>query len=242
MGSNPSSSASFRAVTSEPGDDRVSQLARFCYPEGMPDRIEIASTGRARCRACRRAIGKGEERFAEAAPNPVAEGETQHYYHVTCAAERRPKPLAQLLGTLEPPRPDLQPLAEAAALAIEHHRLERLGALERAKSARANCRFCRELIEKDAWRVALQPIEEGRLEAWGFLHLICVGNYAGVKPNAERLLRYSELSPEARLEIAGVLEGLPTPEPRTETATAEQGKDGPEADAAAAAEAGSAPV
>lgn len=222
MGSNPSSSASFQRrqprSDSRAEHDRVSQLARFCYPEAMPDRIEVASTGRARCRACRRAIGKGEERFAEAAPNPVAEGETQHYYHVTCAAERRPKPLAQLLGTLQPPRDDLQPLAEAAALAIEHHRLERLGALERAKSARANCRFCRELIEKDAWRVALQPIEEGRLAAWGFLHLTCVGNYAGVKPSAERLLRYSELSPEASQEITRVLEGLPTPEPRAETA------------------------
>lgn len=180
----------------------------------MPDRIEVASTGRARCRACRRAIGKGEERFAEAAPNPVADGETQHYYHLPCAAERRPKAFAQLLATLEPLRPELSPLREAAALAVEHHRLERLGAIERAKSARANCRLCRELIEKESWRVAIQPIEDGRLAAWGFLHLSCVGNYAGVKPSAERLLRYSELPPEVCREIAGVLEALPAPLPR----------------------------
>src|SRR3954471_10306591 len=162
----------------------------------MPDRIEVASSGRARCRACRRAIGKGEERFAEAAPNPIAEGETQHYYHVGCAAERRPRPFAALLATLNPPRADLEAWAGAAALALAHHRLERLGVLERAKSARANCRACREPIEKESWRVALQPIEEGRMAAWGFLHLRCVANYAGVKPSPERLLRYSELSPE----------------------------------------------
>ncbi len=179
----------------------------------MPDRIEIANTGRARCRACRRAIGKGEERFAEAAPNPVAEGETQHYYHLPCAAERRPKAFAQLLATLQP-RPELAPLREAAALALEHHRLERLGVIERAKSARANCRFCRELIEKDAWRVAIQPIEDGRLGAWGFVHLSCAGSYAGVKPSAERLLRYSELPAEARQEIDSLLAALPTPAPR----------------------------
>ena len=190
----------------------------------MPDRIEVASTGRARCRACRRAIGKGEERFAEAAPNPVAEGETQHYYHLACASERRPKAFAQLLATLEPPRPELAPLREAAALATEHHRLERLGVIERAKSARANCRLCRELIEKDAWRVAIQPIEDGRLGAWGFVHLSCAGNYAGVKPSAERLLRYSELPPEACQEIAAVLEALPVPVPRPP----DEGTDGKE--------------
>jgi hypothetical protein len=194
----------------------VSPIAAFCYPLCMPDRIELATTGRARCRACRRAVSKGEERFAEAAPNPMAEGETQHYYHLACAAERRPKPLAALLETLEPARPELAPLLEAARLALAHHRLERLGVLERAKSARANCRFCREPIEKDAWRVALQPIEEGRLAAWGFLHFQCAAAYAGVKPSAERLLRYSELSEAERSELSARLEALPTPEPRPE--------------------------
>jgi hypothetical protein len=179
----------------------------------MPDRIEVAATGRARCRACRRAISKGEERFAEAAPNPVAEGETQHYYHVSCAAERRPKAFAALVSTLDPARPELGGWLAAAQLATSHHRLERLGVLERSKSARANCRLCRELIEKDAWRVALQPIEDGRLGAWGFVHLRCVAAYAGVKPSAERLLRYSELTAEEAREIAELLAALPTPDP-----------------------------
>lgn len=190
----------------------------------MPDRIEVASTGRARCRACRRAIGKGEERFAEAAPNPVAEGETQHYYHLPCASERRPRAFAQLCATLE--RPELSALRDAAVLASEHHRLERLGVIERAKSARANCRLCRELIEKDAWRVALQPLEDGRLGAWGFLHLSCVGDYAGIKPSAERLLRYSELPPEACAEISATLAALPEPQPRP--AAEEIAEDGAE--------------
>lgn len=198
----------------------------------MPDRIELAASGRARCRACRKAISKGQERFAEAAPNPLAEGETQYYYHLQCAAERRPKPFAALLATLQPPRNDLEPLAEAAALATAHHRLERLGVLERAKSARANCRFCRELIEKDTWRVALQPIEEGRVGAWGFIHLSCLAGYTGVKPSLERLLRYSELPEEARAEVAGALAAMVVPEPGAEGGGADQdGADGPDADA-----------
>lgn len=200
----------------------------------MPDRIEVAATGRARCRACRRAIAKGEERFAEAAPNPVAEGETQHYYHVGCAAERRPKPFAALVSALDPPRAELGSWLAAAQLAVNHHRLERLGVLERSKSARANCRFCREPIEKDAWRVALQPIEDGRLGAWGFLHLRCVAAYAGVKPSAERLLRYSELTPEEAGEVADTLAALPTPEPRPDEP---DGEATAQADAEAAAEA-----
>jgi hypothetical protein len=183
----------------------------------MPDRIEVAATGRARCRACRRVISKGEERFAEAAPNPVAEGETQHYYHVACAAERRPKPFAALVSALDPPRAELASCLGAAQLATTHHRLERLGVLERSKSARASCRECREPIEKDGWRVALQPIEDGRLGAWGFVHLRCVAAYTGVKPSAERLLRYSELTPEEAREITEMLAVLPEPDPRPST-------------------------
>lgn len=179
----------------------------------MPDRIELATSGRARCRACRRAIDKGSERFAEAVPNPAAEGESQHYYHLACAAERRPKPFAGLVPALDPPRPDLAPLADVAALALAHHRLERLGSLERAKSARAACRHCREPIEKDTWRVALQPIEDGRLGTWGFVHLACAASYAGIKPSLDRLTRYSELDAAQREQIASLLEGLPEPEP-----------------------------
>lgn len=179
----------------------------------MPDRIEVAASGRARCRACRRAVVKGDERFAEAAPNPVADGESQHFYHLRCAAERRPKTFSALLASLDPPRADLAELAADAALALAHHRLERLGALERAKSARANCRQCRGLIEKDAWRVALQPIEDGRLGTWGFVHLACVADYAGIKPTLDRLTRYTELASADKADVAMRLEALPEPDP-----------------------------
>jgi hypothetical protein len=192
----------------------------------MPDRIELASSSRARCRACRRSIAKGQERFAEAVPNPVAEGESQHYFHLACAAERRAKAFSGLLATLEPPRADLEPLGQAAALALAHHRLERLGVLERAKSARASCRQCREAIDKGSWRVALQPIEEGRLAAWGFVHLACAGAYAGVKPELERLTRYTELAAEELPEIADALAAMPVPEPRTDADDESDGADG----------------
>lgn len=177
----------------------------------MPDSIEVATSGRARCRACLKTIAKGEERFAEALPNPVAEGETRHYFHLPCAAERRPKNFSELFARLDPPRPELEPLAHAAALAVQHRRLERLGVVERAKSARATCRQCREAIEKDGWRVAIQPFEDGRLAAWGYLHLRCVVNYAGVKPSSERLVRYGELTEAERAEVARLVDELGPP-------------------------------
>jgi hypothetical protein len=192
----------------------------------VPDRIELASSGRARCRACRRPIAKGQERFAEAVPNPVADGESQHYYHLECAAERRPKAFAALFPALEPPRPELAALNAAAEFALEHHRLQRLGVLERAKSARANCRQCREPIEKESWRVALQPIEEGRLGTWGFVHLTCAGAYAGIKPSLERLTRYSDLEPKDREEVARLLEAMPIPPPRTDEDEREEAEAG----------------
>jgi hypothetical protein len=141
-----------------------------------------------------------------------------------CAAERRPKPFAALLATLEPARDDQGVLLSAATLASAHHRLERLGLLERAKSARANCRHCREPIDKDTWRVAIQPIEDGRAAAWGFVHLHCVGAYCGIKPDLERLVRYTELTAEEKGQIGEVLAALPIPEPLPEAlANAEAG-------------------
>lgn len=167
----------------------------------MPHRIEPSPSGRARCRACRSGIAKSDLRFAESVPNPVADGETSHFYHLACAAERRPGPFAELLASdareqLVASIERLATLEAAAGTARAHHRLERLGAIERAKTGRAKCRQCRQVIEKQGLRIALQPIEDGMMQAWGFLHLGCVAGYVGTHPDPERLTRYSALSDE----------------------------------------------
>lgn len=177
----------------------------------MDHRIELAKSGRAKCRACKRSIAKGEPRFAESVPNPVADGDTRHFYHPTCAAERRPGPLGELLasdvqGDLAELLDNLGALTASVALAQRHHRLERLGAIERAKSGRAKCRQCRVTIERGALRVALQPIEDGMVQNWGFLHLGCIASYAGVQPSAARLTRYSDLCHEDATEALTLVE------------------------------------
>ena len=56
----------------------------------MPHVIETASSGRAKCRGCGEKIAAGELRFGERLPNPFAEGETTHWFHLECAAFKRP--------------------------------------------------------------------------------------------------------------------------------------------------------
>jgi hypothetical protein len=156
------------------------------------DSIDLAPSGRARCRACRRAIDKGTPRFAEVAPNPVAGGDTRYYYHPLCAADKRPERVLAFLDAHAEALDERERLRAAAQLGVAHERLPRLGAVGRSPSGRAACRHCRQNIDKGALRVALQPMEDGRLGAWGFVHAACARSYAGVAPSLERLQRYSE--------------------------------------------------
>lgn len=77
------------------------------------------------------------------------------------------------------PAPQREALSAAAALSREHHRLRRFVKVERAKTARAHCRHCRETIDKGALRLCLEIIEDGRADAAGFVHLACARAYAG---------------------------------------------------------------
>lgn len=63
----------------------------------MPHRIEVAPSGRAKCRACKRAIGKGELRLGVAVPNAFGEGDSLHWFHLLCGSERRSKELLEAL-------------------------------------------------------------------------------------------------------------------------------------------------
>lgn len=70
-------------------------------------------------------------------------------------------------------------LGAAAELSRAHHRLRRFVKVERAKTARAHCRHCRETIDKGALRLCLEIIDDGRVDAAGFVHLACARAYAG---------------------------------------------------------------
>lgn len=145
----------------------------------MADVIEIATSGRAKCRACGKPTAKDERRFGERAPNPFAEGEAQltYWFHVACAAYRR----CERFVTLEPEQlagiADAERLRSVAQLGAAHHRLPRIAGLEHAKSGRAKCRHCRETIEAKALRIILTFWEEGRFAPMGFVHMTCASGY-----------------------------------------------------------------
>lgn len=172
--------------------------------------IERASSGRAKCRGCGERIPAGELRFGEHLPNPFAEGEMTHWFHLDCAAFKRPEPFLQTLETHADPLDDAERLASAAKLGIEHPRVPRIDGAARAPSGRATCRSCRVTIDKGAWRIGLVYFESesGRFEASGFIHARCAPSYFDTPDVLERVKHFSrELSDENLQELRAELEG-----------------------------------
>lgn len=147
--------------------------------------MESAKTGRAKCRGCDRRIDKGDIRFGERVPNVFGDGETTLWFHLRCAAYKRPEPFLETL-----PEHDVEgaeELAAAARAGIEHRRLPRLHCAERAPTGRARCRCCRQPIERGAWRLALVYFEEYRFEPSGFIHAGCANEYFGTVDVIDRV-------------------------------------------------------
>lgn len=170
--------------------------------------IERATTGRARCRGCNQPIGKGELRFGERVPNPFADDkETTLWFHLTCAAYKRPEPLLEALSSQEaseaPAPAERTWLSAQARLGMEHHRLPRIDGAQRATTGRAACRACRETIAKGEWRIKLTFFENGRFEPSGYVHVRCAGDYFGHPELLERLRHFSgDLADADGAEIA----------------------------------------
>jgi hypothetical protein len=198
----------------------------------VADVLELASSGRAKCRGCGRAIAKGELRFGESLPNAYAEGEALYWFHPVCAACMRPEKLGALLGAFEGNIEDREWLRRTADFGAAHRRLQRLVRAERASSGRAHCRQCRDLIAKGVFRVALQMFEEGRMSPIGYIHVGCAEPYFGTRDILDRVRRLTpELSEEELAEIERTLRDAP-PAPEAELRLA---KTRPEPETLAAA-------
>jgi hypothetical protein len=170
-------------------------------------RIEPAPSARAKCRGCGERIAAGELRFGESLPNPFADGEMTLWFHLDCAAFKRPEPFLQALEGRTEPLEGQERLASEARLGVTHRRLPRVSGAGRAPTGRAQCRSCRAPIDKGAWRVALVFYEEGRFEPSGFVHAGCAWAYfetADILPRVRRFsptLREEELA-ELQADIA----------------------------------------
>lgn len=178
---------------------------------GVPDVIQRASSGRAKCRGCTQAIAKGELRFGESLPNAYAEGEALYWFHLYCAAAMRPEKFLPALEQSAEPVEQREELRRTAELGVAHPRLPRLLRAERAPSGRAHCRSCRELIEKGEWRLSLQMFEETRFAPIGSIHIGCSEAYFGTRELLDRIQRLTPGLGED--DVRSLVEGLATQRP-----------------------------
>jgi hypothetical protein len=185
------------------------------------DRLEPAPSGRAGCRACGAKIAKGEWRFGEVLPSSFGEGDgtAAFWFHLRCAAQRRPEKFARLLQDNADAQglPDRERLQAEAAEGVALPKLARVAGAERASSGRARCRQCQQLIPDGAWRLRLSSFgETGFFDPLGFIHAGCARVYLATDaPLAERLrVATPELDDGALQEIAAlVAAGAPAAEP-----------------------------
>ncbi len=170
--------------------------------------IETAKSGRARCRGCGKPIAKDTLRFGEAVPSGYGDGETRLWFHLACAAYKRPE---TLLGALEgsPLCGDEQARLRAVAeFGVAHRRVPRIDGVERASSGRARCRQCREPIEQGALRVRLVFFEEVQFNPSGFVHGTCARDYFETGDLLDRMTHFGEsLAPADLDELRRVLAG-----------------------------------
>jgi len=168
--------------------------------------VEPAASGRAKCRGCGRKIAKGELRLGERLPNPFAdEGDMTLWFHLRCAAFKRPEPLLEALAATADAPAERDWLEAEARRGLEHRRLPRIDGVERASTGRARCRDCREGIEKGAWRIRLVFYEDGRFSPGGFVHVTCAGGYFGTTELVERLRCFGTGLEETDLAELGAL-------------------------------------
>ena len=140
----------------------------------MAETIEVAKTGRARCRICRQPIEKGGLRFGEEQPSAFAEGLQWVWHHLACAAKKKPSLMRSALAAYAADVPDRAALEEILAEADKTATV--FPYAERASTGRSTCLQCKQPIEKGTLRVATQrEIELGGMPraGAGYLHPKC---------------------------------------------------------------------
>ncbi|HET6472106.1 MAG TPA: hypothetical protein VFG38_09695 [Pseudomonadales bacterium] len=139
--------------------------------------IEPALTGRSKCRGCGAAIGQGTLRFGERIANVFGEREATLWFHLQCAAYKRPEALLTVLPDGRLTEAERARLRADTERSVAHRRLPRIAGADVASGARARCRHCRDTIAKGEWRIALAIFAEGAFHARGFVHVRCARAY-----------------------------------------------------------------
>lgn len=144
----------------------------------MPHKVELAPTGRASCRGCKKPIEKGNLRFGEEFQNPYSEdkGMSYRYWHLACAATKLANDLGPALAAYEGDVPD----REAVAALVAEHTKPPMPHAELAPNGRARCRACDQSISKGELRVAFERTFEGPMgpqKGAAYAHARCLPRY-----------------------------------------------------------------
>ena len=175
----------------------------------MPHIIEAASSGRSKCRGCGKKIEKDELRLGERQPNPFGEGDMTLWFHPLCAAFKRPEVFLEVIDETDNKPENTKALKAFAEHAQDHRRRARINGVQKAPTGRARCRNCKELIEKDMWRIPLAFFEDGRFQPAGFVHVTCSQEYFETTDIVDAAIHFgSDLSEEEIAEFKQVLAGV----------------------------------
>jgi poly [ADP-ribose] polymerase len=176
----------------------------------MPNVIEVAKSGRAQCRACKKPIAKDDLRLGVEVANQFGgeEGSAQSYlwHHLPCAATKHPDLLRAALADYDGEvsgRDELERLmAEADA-----KKPPPFPYADRAPTGRARCHACGEPIVKDSLRVAFErDIERGMTvtKGAGYVHPACAAGFweskGGTHADLTEQLRAHSKLPEGDMD------------------------------------------
>jgi hypothetical protein len=144
----------------------------------MAHKVEVAPSGRASCRGCKKTIEKGILRFGEEFQNPYSEdkGMSYRYWHLECAATKLANDLGPALAAFEGEVSD-RPTVEAL---IAQNLKPTMPYAEHAANGRARCRACDESIGKGGLRVAFERTFEGPMgpqKGAAYVHAGCLARY-----------------------------------------------------------------
>jgi hypothetical protein len=154
----------------------------------MQKLIEVAKSGRARCRGCRQNIAKDELRYGEEAANQFGDGVAMQWLHLPCAAKKHPRELKEAMDAYAgdiPNRAELEKTLTEAASSLKTYPFA-----EWAPTGRSKCLQCKEPIDKDTLRVGVErEIEMGGVPrvSPGYLHPQCAGEFMKDETLADKL-------------------------------------------------------
>jgi poly [ADP-ribose] polymerase len=171
----------------------------------VPSRIELSPSARAKCRTCKQPIAKDDLRFAEAVSSAYDDDESLIYYHLACAASKRPAQFGPVLAKYKKSVPDRAALETTMQTSGTTNRLESIQFADRAPTGRATCQHCRELIPKDSLRIAFKLDADPFTPGTGFIHAACGRAFAGAGIVERLKTRSKKLGKPQLAELAKIL-------------------------------------